>query len=510
MKNGQRIGIWEYYDTPLKLALKVDYDNGRLLYIEPDTSDFVILEADKWVRRKLDVPSRTHGSIHHLLNHFGRFGWTYKAVEGVRKNTNPLHVDLVFEVRHDGMAQNPVVIGDSGEGVKEALLHVFEEAPPWWIVGTTKGGTAAICRFAFCYSLGFDSDVEVQHTTEARIIQKYKVLARGVTHRNSLLSNMSEINGLQFSPNSQRLLIDLPSLYLDTVSALHQPIITDLSPHVIDRIRFGVNNGAWWLNDNEILFCYTYARLSPLLAHYDLRTGSIKPLTDSATFNHILSQDLKQMVFVRPDKDKSLRLWIHNFRSGESRVLIGPLLKGIRPTSWSPDGSLLVIEEWTEEGNSGKVLLNVKNLERKTLPLLEGDVAGWSADSKTVYFAKTKFGDYELLGNLYAISAETGRHIEVGSRMKGLYQATFNGPRNSFAVNIKNKIYFVRPEPGAEPVFRFDDARQFAWYPDGSGIVYQKNEDMQVYLWTESTRTHKQLTFGELPAWSRKSKKKKN
>ena len=34
IKNGNKSGVWMYYDTPNELALKIDYTSGQLLFLK--------------------------------------------------------------------------------------------------------------------------------------------------------------------------------------------------------------------------------------------------------------------------------------------------------------------------------------------------------------------------------------------------------------------------------------------------------------------------------------------
>src|SRR5687768_529587 len=92
-----RIGIWEYRDRPGGVSLKVDYTNQRLVYIKPDTSGFIIKKNNLWVKEKLEIPCRFHGSQALLESHYRAFSFPFDVV--TKKKT--ARVFLTFEVNEN-------------------------------------------------------------------------------------------------------------------------------------------------------------------------------------------------------------------------------------------------------------------------------------------------------------------------------------------------------------------------------------------------------------------------
>lgn len=505
-RGSQRVGVWEYYDQPTKLSLRIDYTEGRLLFIEPDTTDFVVLENGKWVKSKLDIPCRVHGSTRTLVDHYNfNFSWPAALVDKALKEKASYEFQLTFEVHPDGIAKNPEIHNDPGFGVKEIALKAFETAPPWWIVGVLPNETPVISRFMVSFSLCPEECKDPSGKVNAKLFGHYQTrttarpMSRGI--------NLIDVTkGIQFSPNRQRVLIDITPVVIEGVDAAINPLIIDLDGKLIDRIQFGEARGAWWTRDNEIIFKYKYSTLPDLMASKDMTTGQVTATSDSVMNGIIISPRYDKMVFTKVSEDAMyLDVWEHTFQTKENRKLLGPIYIPTTPQSWSPDGRHVLMLERTDAGNNSRYLLNLENLSKKVFPVVVGDIIGWSADSKTVYVAKVKFGDYELLGSLHAVDVASGQVSDVGERMKGLYLAEFSSTANLFGLNIKNKMYTLGTEPGAEPVPIFEECRYFTWLPDGSGILYQRTKDFQIYLWSKVTNSHKQLTFGERPG----SKKKK-
>ena len=63
LKDNIKVGVWEYYDEDTnELSLKVNYDDGTLLYIKKDTSNYVLFKNSEWITSRTDIPPRYIGS----------------------------------------------------------------------------------------------------------------------------------------------------------------------------------------------------------------------------------------------------------------------------------------------------------------------------------------------------------------------------------------------------------------------------------------------------------------
>ncbi len=506
----QKVGTWEYYDRPHKLSLRVDYDNGRLLYVEKDTADFLVLQDDKLTPRKLNIPSRFHGSRTNFLAHFIQgFSWPQPLVESVSKTGKSFLTYLTFDVYPDGTAKNPVVHNNPGGGVRESLLNIFQSIPPWWIVGIDQNDSTHICRFAVAFTLcGSECPDIAEIKNEGKLIINFKTQVK--MERQPMLSPFlinDESSGIEFSPDHQRILIDATGVYIDTVETAQSPAIVDLGGKLLQRIEYGEARGAWWISNNEILLRYQYLPLPTLLARRNATTGVTRTVSDSVTYCHRISADRKWMAFISMGHDgKYINLWLLNLLTGKVEPLFTKVYTLMAPRGWSENGRYLVLERRTENSGDIKSLLDIQTLKEYPLPILNGDVFGWSEDGSKLYLGRTKLGDYEILGSIYEYSMETRRLQEINEKIKGLYRVAYNPKANQFLLNIKGKMYVMAASPGAEPEPLFDDVRDFEWHPDGTGVVYQNRKDWQLWYWSRAQNTHTQLTKGSPPE---KKKKKK-
>ena len=504
-EGAKRVGIWDYYDRPATKSLSIYYDNLRMVYIQPDTNDFTIRSNDQWIKAKLTVPCRFHGSKAYLLNHYYK---NFQFPEELVRLGKSMRTWLTFEVWPDGIARNPAIHKDPGYGVKEQLLAIFEAAPPWWIVGVQKNDSTAICRFAISFTLCFAAcsppdNIEEQGT----VLMDFKTTTRFERPRFTNIWQ-SENKGIEFSPDRRKILVNADVLVLDSIVAGASPVVIDRSTKEVKRINYGLSNGAWWINNDEILLRYIHEPLPFLLAKYDLATGTTRATSDSVTFAHNFSPDKSKLVFLtRSNNNKSLTIWIQEFSTGRTRQLLPPFFESTIPIGWSPDSKYLILERRNGDGQESKHLLNLESLKEIPLPILTGELAGWSSDGETLYLAQYKWGDYLLQGQLYKFSLSQQTLSEITERKKGLHYALYNAAIDKFFVLIKGEAFILDNQPGAEPTALFGDCIFPVWHPDGEGIVYINRTDWQVWYWSRADSTHTQLTFGKNPFEKKKKKK---
>ncbi len=136
LENGFKTGIWEYYDSLGILELSVDYSNATLVYIAPDTTDYVIFENNEWVKSKVDIPPRYIGStveFYKLLNDYIDYPAQarYRDVVGC--------VCVLFEIDTLGKSGNYEIVQDIGAECGDELIRVLKLVPNYWLVATKNG-----------------------------------------------------------------------------------------------------------------------------------------------------------------------------------------------------------------------------------------------------------------------------------------------------------------------------------------------------------------------------------
>ncbi len=137
IKDGYKIGIWEYYDSPAKLSLKVDYNSGRLLYQKQDSLNLHTIEVNsQWTQSTLDVEPRYIGSMvefYKIFNSKVKF-----PIAALRKKTiGTFHI--LFEVDTTGQAINYEAVNDIGDSCSEETIKALQLIPNIWSVAIKDG-----------------------------------------------------------------------------------------------------------------------------------------------------------------------------------------------------------------------------------------------------------------------------------------------------------------------------------------------------------------------------------
>ncbi len=133
--DGYKAGVWEYYDTPGDLALKINYTSAELLFLKPDTTAYAIKIKNEWEKQKLDMQPRYIGSM-----------FDFKKVQGVLKypekalnNITCGRFYITFEIDTLGQAVNYTVINDIGDNCAESIVDMLKSIPNYWLVAMKDG-----------------------------------------------------------------------------------------------------------------------------------------------------------------------------------------------------------------------------------------------------------------------------------------------------------------------------------------------------------------------------------
>lgn len=135
IKNGYKEGVWEYYDKPGELALKIDYSAAKLLFLKSDTSGYVIKVNDEWVKSKLDVQPRYIGS----MNDFGKVYSTIQYPAEARANGIAGKFYITFEIDTLGRLGQYEVINDIGYGCAQVVIKALKKLPNYWLSAQKDG-----------------------------------------------------------------------------------------------------------------------------------------------------------------------------------------------------------------------------------------------------------------------------------------------------------------------------------------------------------------------------------
>ena len=125
LKDGHKVSFWEYFDGKGNLVLKMNYDNGQILFLKPDTSEYAIKKDGEWIKQKLKVYPKYIGSDYTYYKDLGTI--VEYPQEAAGKNIEG-HVFVSFEVDNKGVPHNFKVEKGIGGGCDEAALLAVKEA----------------------------------------------------------------------------------------------------------------------------------------------------------------------------------------------------------------------------------------------------------------------------------------------------------------------------------------------------------------------------------------------
>lgn len=136
VKDGNKYSIWEYYDSDGNLELKINHNNGKILYIKKDSSDFVIFKNGEWQNQKLKVyPIPETGWI----NFYSYLGQNLNYPKEARISGYEGLVMVMFEIDTSGIALNFNIVENLKGGCGEEVVRVLKENPMRWIPALLDG-----------------------------------------------------------------------------------------------------------------------------------------------------------------------------------------------------------------------------------------------------------------------------------------------------------------------------------------------------------------------------------
>jgi Tol biopolymer transport system component len=462
-KEGKRIGIWEYYDTPKKPALIIDYDRGKILHVEPDTAAVLVWRNNKWVREKLAVPCRPHGSWLIWSEYWGGQKDFIFRLKG--------SYSIIFDVWEDGTASLVKVDPDPGEGAKKLLENAFYKAPNYWISG-----------------VGLDNNpVRVRNSMTFHVCYKDCPKAPENIHK-LVLTN--ENSALQFSPDGSKLLIEAPSPISHKKS--QNMYIIKTNDLTIKTLPYQQIVGSSWLNSEDILFKYNYLPyLSGMTAIYYGAEDKVITVADSVLYFHTLNLLRTKLAFCKNERD-GIGIFIQDLNTGRTKkVNVNPSFHQ-HTLGWSPDDSHLILDR-TIEDKKHFVVYNLATGKEEVLPDKYRAFCGWAQDSSEMYVGNIDIREYSSVGQIFKYNLQSKKLIEVSGKIANLYQAAYNATVDLFLFRIKDRLYIGKFSANNQDKKEIARDVKFAhWSNDGKRIAYI-TEGWKVFLFDLETETIRNL-----------------
>jgi len=491
-KGAERVGIWNYFDHPSRVALTIDYSKGELLYIAEDKSPYRILEQGKPVEATLARPCRFHGSYLPLFQHYVEsVSVPYSLISKASDKHEVVSTLLRFEVGEEGVAKNPKIFGDVNIVPRE-LMKAFETAPNVWIGGLKEDGTPVTCLLGIQFKICVDSCV-ADALPEARIIQTLGTTIHTKQKPRDKFVLTNESQGIQYSPDEKHILVETPALgYTSSAGRETEPVglIINRETGQDRMVPFSNVNGCVWMNNDEIYFKYSIKMLPNMPAVFSMASGKVKTYSDSITYFNVFSNDWSRLAFSKRS-GRGVKIMTKNTVRGDHAEVFENRTSRYIPMSWSPRNDLLLING-VEDGLSQSLLVNLMTLERKIIPLFDAFFSGWSADQRFMYFVK--YDEPNLTGSIYSYDLEKSTISEVYSKIRGLSQATFSSEANLFAIIMKDDAHLLPLGKEFKSTKVMNGVVNLTWNRTGKLLCMAGEKDHQLYEYSLETGQTKKLT----------------
>lgn len=489
MIDGRTVGLWEYYDTPEELALRIDYTKGKLLYVHPDTSTFTYIKNGMVTTGKLKVPCRFHGPEVLLIEELGK----KFSIPRDAYRMAPTTFGLMFEVHSDGIARNPTVLNESKKIIKDELLKDFNEIPNIWIAGRDEEGPVT-CLFAVDFVLCNELCPEVKASSgKAKSIFSIYGHKAGVTPSNRKLEvPRNEISaydfvnrGLLWSPNDTHIFLTTSNVSHNYFRQMDQKgLILNVATGNEIVIPYAGIGRTTWIDENRLFFRYKYSLLPERLVSYDLSTGKISTPHDTKTSAYHMPSWAGKVAFLNLSAD-SVKVCNLDPRTNKVDTLMryaNP--PAMFPLQWSPDGQYVILMKTKQKNDIDLLELHsLENKSKQAIPLIDVTPLGWTKDNDEVYLAKFSQPSFEVQLSLYKYSVKTEELTKIFEKRKGIDHLAYSHEAGLFLIAKKNEIYLT-DDPSKdlkEPILR--DATLSSWSHAGDRIAYISAKDNQLYVY---------------------------
>jgi WD40 repeat protein len=485
LKNDRTVGVWEYYDYPGILSLKVDYDQGKVLFVHESSAEYVIQYEGQKIRSKLDTPCRFHGSTATLTEHYFK---SFIVPERVA-NKAPIGFRLVFEVHPDGVARNPKIVNDPGYGVKESLLKAFDSAPNAWIAGKKNGipvVTYLSIDFFYCAD---DCPPHYENSEDATTLLQneshFGKVRAGIVLRDFLTQ------GLLWSPDQKKIYLTNDEISIDDQSHFIAPIhgvgyVLDLETSETITIPYKGIMRASWADGNRLMLNYQSGILPERTTTFDVANRKITSDDSIARF-HITSNDGTFLTYLQYRRDGADIINVNTQTHIATKLI--PLSQPVNqfPLQWSPNNDLLLIHTKLE---SYELELSIHKLATEkitVIPLINATPIGWSDHQRTLYLARIEKNSYSTGLSVFKYSIENNTSESLLKNKKNMTCVNFCNAADNFLIIYKDNLFIRKNLTDELKTPTVADVYRASWSPDGKRIAYLNRLDNQLYIFDVAT-----------------------
>jgi protein TonB len=176
VKDGKKYSLWQYFNANKEVELSINHTTGRVMYVIPDTSAYVIFKNGEWITSKLDVhPIPITGSHNFYLAILDTLKYPAKdygnGLEG--------KVVTSFEIDTLGNSSNYQIIKSIGGGCDSVVLASFKAIDRKWVparIGRKKYSAKFAMGFEFRlkkYQLPLEHEDFQLDPKKARLLEEF-------------------------------------------------------------------------------------------------------------------------------------------------------------------------------------------------------------------------------------------------------------------------------------------------------------------------------------------------
>lgn len=164
LREGQRVGLWEFLDAKGGVELRINYDSGRIVFRQPDTARYLLRVGEQW---QLVRPTR---APHPMGSRAGRAFELERNLHYPHRRLSRMQAGVVlisYIVGPDGHTSGHTLEQGLGLDYNEEVWQALRELPELWIPAVYLGQPTAAKFYLAVHFENSDGSNTQQYQEEA-------------------------------------------------------------------------------------------------------------------------------------------------------------------------------------------------------------------------------------------------------------------------------------------------------------------------------------------------------
>ncbi|MCK6618206.1 MAG: hypothetical protein L6Q51_11250 [Cyclobacteriaceae bacterium] len=464
--DGNKVGIWNYYDYPDSLSVTINYDNGSLIYLHNRSTVNRILVDSSRVNKKVERGVRFLGSQQEIINYYQNSNLLSELFPSASSMNEKKLTDQViwlsFEVNESGIAENPTINPPQKESVTKKLVDCFNRAPNQWLPAVAeRKKVRALLTIPF--RLCIDACPELEALKPGTVTDQglilctpdYRVLTNNYRFEREKPASPKRVmvpaatNLLGWSPDGNWILYK--QLLNQSANTLNAE-----SPSVIFRIaKNGDSYTAYNFKENILVTCsnadcsdfiLNFPSLpNPVIAFYQSKMAMLKYAPAEAAYFPCPLVDKSAVAFHKMNA-LSGELYLWNVANNHTVKPSSFNTNNLIPLSWQDENTLLCAEEFSHTNILRLVVVNFQLGTKTLLPFIASEFCDWSPDRSKLLIKKYSPIDFSF--KLYVYDMTSTEVIEAAEKHSVLSSAFFAQSDEEIFYLINNDLKLLNISTG--------------------------------------------------------------